>query len=255
MVNIVYKTNPNSTIIGPRNSLISSESILKAIHHSQKIINDLEKFEINVFQLLGMRNLSALVGEIFATSLIQENANICKKNPHQDGYPDILLLDSLGLESWNLVEHLRDKAPFSPFITGGFEVKATCGSTPTPKVCKSNGCLKPEIGDQRITMIQGYDWKAHHRETNNLFGLFWDFIDGKPTIISVFYSNNLTEKDWGKVIKPKKNGGRTTSLCIMNRSGVKKMYDNWIVMIDSTIYSDFFQKYNTKRRKRSRKRV
>lgn len=255
MSHVDYKINPNGRIVGPRNNCISSESVLKAIYHSQKIIDSLTNFEINIFQLLGMRNLSALIGEVFATTIIQENSELCRKNPHQDGYPDILLLDNLGLNAWNCIEHLRDKSPFSPFETGGFEVKATCGSTPTPKVCKSNGCLKPEIGDQRITMINGYDWKAHHRETNNLFGIFWDFIDGKPIIISLFYSNHLTEKDWGKVIKPKKNGGRTTSLSIMNRGGVKKMYDNWIVMIDSPIYIDFFEKYNAKRKIRSRKRA
>lgn len=254
MSHVDYKINSNGSIVGPRNNTISSESVLNAIYHSQKIIDSLVNFEINIFQLLGMRNLSALIGEVFATTIIQENFELCRKNPHQDGYPDILLLDDLGLNAWNSIENLRDKSPFSPFETGGFEVKATCGSTPTPKVCKSNGCLKPEIGDQRITMINGYDWKAHHRETNNLFGIFWDFIDGKPTIISLFYSNNLTEKDWGRVIKPKKNGGRTTSISIMNKGGVKKMYTNWIVMIDSPIYIDFFAKYNAKRKTRSRKK-
>jgi hypothetical protein len=250
--NYSYIINEQSNIIGPRNQSIDKQTVERAVKHSQKIINELYSFEINIFQLLGMRNLSALIGEVFATCLIQENIDLCKKNPHQDGYPDILLMDTLGLESWNQIEYLRDKAPFSPFKTGGFEVKATCGSTPTPKICKSNGCMKPEIGDQRITMIHGYDWKAHHRETNNLFGIFWDFLDGKPTIVAVFYSNNLTEKDWGKIIKPKKDGGRTTSLSIMNRNGVKKMYTNWILMIDSAIYIDFFHKYNTKQNKRSK---
>ena len=42
-------------------------------------------------------------------------------------------------------------------------MKATCGSTPPASVMP-----KPLIGEQRITIVNSFDWKAHYRETNNL---------------------------------------------------------------------------------------
>ncbi len=106
------------------------------------------------------------------------------------------------------------------------------------------GLEKPDIGDQRIDLLMGYDWKAHHQETNNLMGIFWDFIDRRPSIVAVFYSSMLSPADWGAIIHPKEGGGRTTSVSIMTRAGVKKMYHSWVIMRDEARYVDFFKKYN-----------
>ena len=245
-----YLTNQNSKIIGPRGIQISVEGIENCVEKTQEIINSLSCFQVDIIKLLGMRNLSGLVGEIFASTL--DNNKELIPNPHQDGYPDILLLDDIGKAEWDSIDNHKDKSPFSPFPTGGFEIKATCGSTPTPKKCKEIGCLKPEIGDQRIAMVQSYDWKSHHRNTNNLFGIFWDFIDGVPTITAIFYSNKLKQTDWTKVVKPKNNKSRTTSVSMLKRDGVEKMYDNWIIMLESNIYKNFFYKYNKSRRRKSK---
>ena len=112
-------------------------------------------------------------------------------------------------------------------------------------MCQKRGLLKPDIGDTRISFLTGYDWKAHHRETNNLLGIIWDFINGVPRIVAVCYSNKLIEEDWGKIIKPKEGGGRTTSVSIMTREGVKKMYDGMLAVNNKdNRYIDFFNKYN-----------
>ena len=210
-----------------------------------KILDDIP---VDVFSILGMRNLSAFIGEIFAKSLESESNGLLKSNPHQDGYPDLLLLDEVGQGLWDQLEirgELRAKAPFSPFGNGGIEVKATCGSVPTPKEAAKKGLEKPGMGDTRIDVLKGYDWKAHHRETNNLLGLLWDFDEKRsPRIISVFFGNNLTENDWGKIVQPKEGGGRTTSVSIMPRAGVKKMYDNWLLILDDYRYKAFLNKYN-----------
>lgn len=87
-------------------------------------------------------------------------------------------------------------------------------------------------------------WKAHHRETNNLIGLLWDFHEQIPQIVAIFFGNTLTEQDWGKIVQPKKGGGRTTSVSIMRRSAVKKMYQNWIAVRDDLRYINFINKYN-----------
>jgi hypothetical protein len=220
--------------------------IIKAsIEGFDSAIKRLCEFEVDIFGLLGMRNLSSFVGELFGSYLLIESNGLFVKNPHQDGYPDMLLLDKFGKALWDsLASRSREKTPFSPFKTGGIEVKATVGSVPTPKELAKIGLEKPDIGDQRIRLLRGYDWKAHHRDTNNLIGILWDFIDGAPTIAGVFYSNLLTTEHWGKIIHPREGGGRTTSVSIMPRTGVAVMYEGWLVVLDDDLYINFLNSHN-----------
>jgi len=207
-----------------------------------KLIN--ENVE-ELFGLLGMRNLSAFMGELFVSSMVNVTNGLLLKNPHQDGYPDLLVMSEIGKELWtSLVNNLRDKGPFSPFATGGIEVKATCGSVPTPAEAQRRGLTKPGMGEARISVMKGYDWKAHHRLTNSLIGLVWDFFDGVPVIVGLFYSSDLTQEDWGNIIQPKAGGGRTTSVSIMTRDGVAKMYKGWVAVINDERYIKFFNKFN-----------
>jgi hypothetical protein len=226
-------------------SYIDVQTVLKAVEHCNRNIEEIADFKVDIFSLLGMRNLSAFVGEVFVLSMIEVSDGRFRKNPHQDGYPDLLAMTESGRAEWGRVEDsLQDKRPFSPFPTGGIEVKATCGSVPTPTVFAKKGLKKPVIGDNRIEYVMGYDWKSHHRETNNLLAIFWDFIEGIPTVAAVFYCLKLSPEDWGKIISPKEGGGRTTSVSIMTREGVKKMYEGWIAVYDDKRYIDFFNRYN-----------
>jgi hypothetical protein len=139
--------------------------VLNAIGQTHEVLGKFADFEVDVFSILGMRNLSAFIGELFAASLAKTSEGFLLKNPHQDGYPDLLVMDEPGRQLWSDLQlRLRDKQPFSPFANGGIEVKATCGSLPTPAVFAKKGLSKPEIGDQLIEYLTGYDWKAHHRE-------------------------------------------------------------------------------------------
>lgn len=218
-----------------KNSLVKTDELLGSIG----------SYEIDIYDILGMRNLSAFVGEVFARAMSLTSKNFFINNPHQDGYPDLLAMTPEGrAEMDRLKNNMQDKRPFSPFKYGGLEVKATCGSLPTPAVFARKGLVKPTIGDQRIDYLKGYDWKAHHRNTNNLIGLLWDFIEQRPTIVAIFYSHHLTDQDWGTIIQPKEGGGRTTSVSIMNRGGVKKMYEGWVAVYQDKKYVDFLNKYN-----------
>lgn len=229
-----------------RDATVSIETLKVAVENSNSIIASISEFEVDIFSILGMRNLSAFMGELFAKSIIAVSDNSLVGNPHQDGYPDILVLDEVGKNAYNaLSDRLRDKLPFSPFVSGGIEVKATCGSVPSPAVLQKKGLEKPGMGDQRIDMVTGYDWKAHHRETNNLLAILWDFVGGKPIICAVFYSATITEDDWGNIVQPKVGGGRTTSVSIMNRKGIKNLYDGWICVLDDDRYINFLNKYNS----------
>lgn len=224
---------------------IEPELFLRAVQDTHSVINQIiNNVPVNIFEILGMRNLSAFIGELFARSFATMSDGRYISNPHQDGYPDLLLLDQFGLDDIQHITktaNMRDKAPFSPFANGGLEVKATCGSVPTPKFFQSKGLTKPHIGDQRISVLKSYDWKAHHRQTNNLIGLLWDFIGGVPYIVAVFFGVDLEEEHWGKIIQPKDGGGRTTSVSIMTKQGVAKMFDN-LVLIENN--QDYINKIN-----------
>jgi len=242
-----YKTNKKELAIVTKHRKIdfSSDILINALTYAHKIIEQIADFEVDIFSILGMRNLSAFIGEIFVISIEKQASEKFKKNPHQDGYPDLLSMHEEGKSLWDSLKKIpNEKAPFSPFAEGGIEIKATCGSIPTPKMCQKKGVKRPEIGDSRIDLLTGYDWKAHHRETNNLVGIVWDFIDNIPKIVAIFYSSSLSDSDWGVVVKPKEGGGRTTSVSIINRDGIKTMYGGWIAVYDDARYIDFFNKYN-----------
>lgn len=223
--------------------ILTNGNILNAINFCNNAIRTLDEqtkqFDINIFETLGMRNLSGMVGEYFVKSVQKNSEEALHSNLHQDGYPDLLLTNTEERLAYYCSlytvkggkKYPKDKALFSPFKFGGIEVKATCGSTPS-----AASVPKPLIGEQRIDLMNKFDWKAHHRKTNNLLAILWDFIDGVPTITACFYRNDLTENDWGKIVKPREGGGRTTSVSIMNSDGISKMCSGWIAVIDSEKY-------------------
>lgn len=230
---------------GQRNGEFDSKLIHPAVSSANEVLLEISEFEVDLFQILGMRNLSALVGEVFANEMAKTPGGQFIRNPHQDGYPDLLLMDSHGKGIFDSMgKHLRDKAPFSPFKSGGVEVKATVGSIPSAKDMEKKSLQKLGIGEQRIEFLKGYDWKAHHRETNNLLGLIWDFISGVPNIVAVFYSSELIPEDWRKVQQPKDGGGRTTSVSVIKAQGRKKMYAGWQCVLDDPRYVDFLNRSN-----------
>jgi hypothetical protein len=242
----IYNNIEGVAVTGKSESLFLSLEIFKtALAMTNRNMDQIKENVPDLFGILGMRNLSAFVGEMFVSSLVKSAKGDLVKNPHQDGYPDLLIMTKEGRALWErLADYNQDKRPFSGFDTRGIEVKATIGSVPTPEVLKKRGLRKPEIGDERIEFTTGYDWKAHHRETNNLIGIYWDFVEGKPVICGLFFSGSLTEDDWGKIVQPKEGGGRTTSVSIMARTGIYKMYENWIAVINDPRYIDFFNRYN-----------
>lgn len=245
-----YKLNPSADLAflsgsGYISKQLTIDTLKSAVEKYNQTMSSIQKdIPVDIFSILGMRNLSAFVGEVFARSLADASNGLFRSNPHQDGYPDLLLLDAKGKKIFDQITSHQDKSPFSPFSNGGIEIKATCGSVPTPSECQKKGFKKPNIGDQRIALMTGYDWKAHHQETNNLLGLLWDFIDNKPTIVAIFFGNSLTPSDWGDIVQPKPGGGRTTSVSIMSRAGIYKMYKNWILVLNDELYINFINKYN-----------
>lgn len=224
---------------------VPSLTLTSAVNTAHEMIDDMYDVELDIAKTLGMRNLSAFIGELVAAAVNKAANGLFQPNPHQDGYPDLLLMDPFGKAEWDrLHDRMKDKMPFSPFRGGGIEVKATCGGVPTPAICRRRNTDRPSIGDPRIGCLTGYDWKAHHRDTNNLLGVFWDFLGGRPRVTALFYSCELTQSDWGAIVQPREGGGRTTSVSIMAQSGIRKMYDGWLCVLSNGGYREFLNQRN-----------
>ena len=244
-----YILNKNMNILYEGIQVLSPQDVVDAMNYANTALKELSdttmKFDINIFETLGMRNLSGMIGEYFARSVMKISKGKLESNLHQDGYPDLLLVDTQKKRNYfkslfTEKEGKRypvDQEHFSPFKYGGIEVKATCGSTPP-----ATQLPKPLMGEQRVSLINSFDWKAHHRNTNHLLAVLWDFIDGLPTYVAAFYQDNLRVEDWGKIVQPKEGGGRTTSVSIMNTKGIKKMCRNWVAVLNAEAYIDLLSK-------------
>ena len=223
--------------------VLTTQEVVDAINYANNALLKLnevtQEFDINIFETLGMRNLSGMVGEYFARSIMRLSNGKLQSNLHQDGYPDLLLTDTQEKKDYfktlytieNGKKYPISKEAFSPYKYGGIEIKATCGSTPP-----ANLVPKPLVGEQRVALVNSFDWKAHHRTTNHLLAILWDFINGNPTIVACFFQDNLDIEDWGRIVQPHEGGGRTTSVSIMQRSGIKKMCAGWVAVLDDPQY-------------------
>ena len=245
-MNRKYIVNEKTHIAPNGSCLLNGHDVVEAMNFANTALQELSlttmRFDINIFETLGMRNLSGMIGEYFAKSVVKVSNGKLESNLHQDGYPDLLLVDTPFKKKYydslyvlkNGRKYPIDKEHFSPYRYGGIEVKATCGSTPSAS--KTRNITKPLIGEQRVSLINGFDWKAHHRNTNHLLAVLWDFIDGLPTYVAAFYQDRLDVNDWGEIVKPKDDGGRTTSVSIMNSRGIRKMCSQWVAVLDDPQY-------------------
>lgn len=244
-----YILNANQNVSYNGMSVLSAQEVAEAMNHANMALRELNdttmRFEINIFETLGMRNLSGMIGEYFARSVVMISGGTLTSNLHQDGYPDLLLIDTPEKKAYfdtlytenDGKRYPKDKNFFSPFRYGGIEVKATCGNTPP-----ASKVPKPLIGEQRVKLINSFEWKAHHRTTNHLLAVLWDFIGGLPTCVAAFYQDQLETVDWGKVVQPKEGKGRTTSVSIMNSKGVRKMCHNWVAVLNDEAYTELLAK-------------
>lgn len=79
-------------------NIISMSQLEAAILFCNNAIKTLyentNQFDINIFEVLGMRNLSGMVGEYFVKSIQRYSNGALHSNLHQDGYPDLLLTNT-----------------------------------------------------------------------------------------------------------------------------------------------------------------
>lgn len=190
-----------------------------------------EEIAFNVFEVIDFRMLSGLIGEALVSDLSHSIEQLLG-NPNMDGYPDLLDVSKKAylddFTNWKET----DNSQFIKYPYGGIEIKNTFGTK------KSGSTLLS--GDTRIDRInKKLDWKAHHRTTNNLLAAFSDFVDGKPQIVAVMYSDELTEDDWAEKQNPKE-GSTMTSFSVIKSSGWLKLKNGIRICNDDPKYRSFF---------------
>lgn len=212
---------------------VSIGTVLQAIEATNSklraIADSTRSMALDIFRVLDLRTLSGTVGETF----VGEMANCCqdlRKNPSIDGYPDLVQCSTDEMRAY--FEEYAGQDSKDAFRYGGIEVKDTFGY-------KKQG-IDLFDGEQRIGRIkERLEWKAHHQKTNHLLGLYSDYLDGYPTIIAAFYSDQLVPSDWTVRAEPKGDSAMT-SFSTLQRTGFIKMLQGMRICLDDRKYLSFF---------------
>lgn len=232
---------------------VSSQSVIHATEKTNQYLNKISEYfidlDIEIFHILGQRNISGFIGEVFSKFLEKEIVDL-KSNPHQDGRPDLINLSTLESKSFFSKSFVHDnknnpiKGNFTPYPFGGLEVKCSIGDLRSmKKEVKSKilqnkyGVDEIDINIPRIDFFSGINYWAHHQDCSDLLGLYYDYY-GKskfnPQIISVFYAK-LEREDWYD-LSIGKEGSKKTSNTSLRPSGKDKIKRGMISIIDDEYY-------------------
>jgi len=201
---------------------VTSKNVFDAVLLTNK---QLQRLPFVLFQDIDLKSLSGIVGAIFC-SVLSENVDAIV-NPIEKGHPDIVPKIAIHATEENLRNY-----------EFGLEIKCTVGN-----ISKGSNLI---AGFERINKLTGITWQAHHREVVELMGLIIDFvglaIDNKkyPVVSGVFYTNKLSENDWGEISG---TTGRNTKVTGMLKSGKEKMGKGWIVLKDDEIFVKKYSRY------------
>jgi hypothetical protein len=234
---------------------IATHGILKSIVLTNEYINKLydvfEKLNFKLFEILGQRNISGVIGEIFSRFFCKNVEGYCS-NPHPDGRPDIFpMIDKVVCDYYTnecfqaLGKKLIPiKAKFSPFIHGGFEVKCTIGNqnNNSERLKADTGKTSFEMGMPRIKYLSSINYWAHHRHSSNLLGLYYDYYSAqknRPQVLAAFFAH-LNPNDWNKVSLGSLTAKKTSNTSL-NSSGIKKLYGGCLLMVKNDLYGEKFK--------------
>lgn len=233
---------------------ISKEQIVSSICKTNKYLDDIslyfEELELEIFHILGQRNISGLIGEVFSRFLEKEVASL-RSNPHQDGRPDLVNLHSQVSKDYFKFSFLDDeekypiKSRFTPYPHGGVEIKCTIGDSRSVKKDDKAKLLNQkysvsafDVNVPRIDFFGGITYWAHHQDCSNLLGIYYDYYDKKnfnPQIISLFYTE-LEKSDWYEISIGKADSKKTSNTSL-RPSGKEKLKAGLIAIIDDERYS------------------
>jgi hypothetical protein len=224
----------NETPIKLSHFEVRISDILKAVELTNSKFKEIHvktsEMNLDLFTIIDFRVLSGLMGETFSSEL----SKVCPelvKNPSLDGYPDLLQASTKEMRDYIKTCRTPD---FIKYKYGGIEVKNTFGT--------KKGSIFIGPGETRIGLINGkLDWKAHHQETNNLIGLFSDYVDAFPKIAALTYADNLTRDDWSAVQRPKGDSAMT-SFSAITGTGYSKLVQGIRLCYNDERYLSFFKR-------------
>ena len=237
-----------------RNFRLTSSNLIdiaKATNlYIQNLVNIFNEIDFDIFYSLGQRNISGFIGEIYKNILANSFPELCS-NPHPDGRPDILALDTQDAVN-HYVECFAEingreipiKDMLTPFKYGGLEVKCSIGSSGKPQTQQfiaENGHTF-SLYESRVGYLNGVTWWAHHSSSNNLLGLYYDYyapLHGIPQILAAFYSE-LSNDDWNAVSRGNPNNKKTSNTSL-NKQGLTKMKNNCMFSVSDTNYLTQFR--------------
>lgn len=202
---------------------VTANNIYNAVVNTNHGIKSIPQ---TAFINIDFKTTSAIIGAYFCNAIANE-CNEAIVNPIEKGHPDII--PRVGGNASE--EELRNYG-------SGLEIKCTIGNV--------NSGSNLRAGQARINSLTSIAWQAHHRDVRELMGVVWDFFPNQedddgflyPTITGVFYSDDLSEDDWGAISG---TTGRNTKVCGMKASGKSKMGEGWVLVIDNQPY---ISKYN-----------
>lgn len=231
--------------------VISEDIINSAIIDTNNYLNNVSSYfieiELDIFNILGQRNISGFIGEVFSKTL-SSKVNGLISNPHQDGRPDIINVSSLESKRFFYSSFLDRnhripiKERFSPYPYGGIEIKCSIGETYLNKELKNillreYNTDKFDIRIPRGMAFSTLTYWGHHRDCSNLLGIYYDYYDNSyynPQIIALFYAE-LDQSDWSE-LSIGKVGSKKTSNTSLNLCGRDKIRRNVVAVIDDYRY-------------------
>jgi hypothetical protein len=173
---------------------------------------------LSLYRTIDLKTQSGIVGAIFSTELAAIVGGI--PNPIEKGHPDVVPPAAAGATEAELRNY-----------PVGLEIKATLGGVPAGSNLRA--------GEERIGVLSGVVWQAHHRDVRSVMGLVWDFFEGTkselrpPVISAVFFSDELEEDDWGVISG---TTGRNTKVTGMKVSGRRKLGVGVVAVLDDERY-------------------
>lgn len=129
-----YIVRPENRVFINDELILTNQQIVDSMNFANEALRSLDQqaktFDINIFEALGMRNLSGIVGEYFGKSVQRKSNGTLHSNLHQDGYPDLLLINTPERKDYfdtiytvtNGKKYPKDKSLFSPYKYGGIEI-------------------------------------------------------------------------------------------------------------------------------------
>lgn len=237
---------------------VSAQDLVSVVEHANRYLQEIDMMcrdcAVDLFALMGQRNISGFVGEVFSHSFAALIPDF-SINPHADGRPDLLDLSTAAsrehfAKNCHLIvdsQHVPQRALLAPFKYAGLEVKASIGSprkSYRDELLRTRGDSSLPVRTSRVAFLGSLTYWAHHTDFRNLLGIYYDYADwrsGTPQIVAAFYSALEPSMDWNKV-SVGKPGSKKTSNTSLTKLGQTKLLRGCLLVSQRSEYSTALRK-------------